>query len=192
MDTQSKTKLRRRLLKGGLAGPAVFTIASGTAWAQSVTCLENNPRPGQLGRNGERFPAVKLQTADEWMRKPVTSFNLGGSTAVQTLGARTQGSRFVLGQNGEYMELVERRLRRVEGPLVGVTTRETNLKPGFGITEENRRTDLVLVAYDLNGDEIMYFGDAFPGQGYIARASGLVDGTPACVRSVQLRRRNIG
>lgn len=186
MDQQSKINLRRRLLKGGLAGPAVFTIASGTAWAQSVTCLEKNPRRGQQG-----FPAVRASSQDEWMRKAVTSFNLGGPTAIQSLGARSSESRFVLADNGQYRELVERRLNTVTGPVVGVVTRETGLSPGIGVNEQNKRTDFFLIAYDLDGQEIMYQGEGFPAQGFIAYASGGMN-PPPCVASIQMRRRNLG
>jgi hypothetical protein len=190
MDSDSKTKLRRRLLKGGLAGPAVFTLQSGTAWAQqSISCLEKTTRAARQ----DGFPPVKVSTRgqDQWMREARTTFNLGGPTATQQLGARVN-SRFTLGADGQYMELVPRTLRRVEGPLVGVMTRETGLVQGApGVMEQNKVTEYFLVAYDIDGVEIMYNGEAFPAQGFIAVASAGLDQIPPCVASVRASRQRV-
>jgi hypothetical protein len=112
--------------------------------------------------------------------------SLGGSGATQTLGARVN-SRFMLGPNNEYMELVPRTLRRVEGPMVGMMANPTGIVRGApGVVERNMTTQYYLVAYDQNGFPQAYMGVAFPQNSFIARASGTTT-PPPCVASLQAR-----
>jgi hypothetical protein len=184
MDSEHKSKLRRRLLQGGLAGPAVFTLQSGTAWAQqSVNCLVKQTRNARA--NG--FPRVKVaaRDQDQWMREAKETFTLSGPTAIQQLGARAN-NRFMLGPDGQYMELMPRTLRRVDGPVVGLVTRETGLLQGApGVVQQNKTVEWFLVAYDENGRKLIYHDETFPAGAFIAAASAGLNAEPLCVTSVR-------
>jgi hypothetical protein len=157
MDTESKTKLRRRLLKGGLAGPAVFTLPAATAWAASMSCLQRQQPPAGT------LPDFQTLQPDQWMRRAVTIGTLGGSTAIQALGARVT-SQFMVGSDGQYLELVKRKLGSTGGPVMGMVTRQTGLMAGTpGVVQQNQQTVYALIAYGEYGNELGLFMDGSRG-----------------------------
>ena len=160
MDTESKTKLRRRLLKGGLAGPAVFTLQSGSAWAQSMRCSEKplSVQPISLANSPDEFVRTRLDV----LRLAKDGNELPGT--------------YVSGRDGTYYMISGATgMKATPVAFMQQLARKTQFTRGVGITETpTGQQILALMRFDLDGTFVGYAIEGVNGTAV----------TPSCLLSV--------
>jgi hypothetical protein len=140
----SKRSLRRHLIKGALAAPAVFTVRTASAQARSSAnvCLVRD-----AAQAAARRPAP-LTTADvdDWVRKPVDVMQL---SVYQGRELKPVEGRFILGADqSRYWKIVESQGAR------GTMAMPSSYTVGRCVASKTGEVRHALVYVDGNGNQV--------------------------------------